>query len=388
MEATLAEARYEVSRELEEQAEQKSSGSCPTMPSLMKQYIVGYQLAWTLGSLLLFAEVFAHLAHVPPPVVSLLDPRLALNGVLVGIPSAVIVSRLERWRSDASSAASPSGSSAALADRRQIPAGVTYVPARLTQFATPTLQLVFLPVRPFYPFFAETSGKQVIEQQPAMFAASLVGGTLVGSAWTHGLLQASWGAFLDDAALRLVGAGGLAAGDLGGAGDVSGGAAAFGADVMGALAGSEAIIYQYPLLALSHFVSAAAPLAAATVAVAVAALSEGALCRALQPMATRRQAEAEAEAVASLCRRAPTLWALEAPPDAVRRRVAALRSEASRWAEERSEAERRSRIARVGRAAVATAAFGASGGSLVAPVLASLGIISGAASPLGADPPK
>ena len=172
MEATLAEARYEVSRELEEQAEQKSSGSCPTMPSLMKQYIVGYQLAWTLGSLLLFAEVFAHLAHVPPPVVSLLDPRLALNGVLVGIPSAVIVSRLERWRSDASSAASPSGSSAALADRRQIPAGVTYVPARLTQFATPTLQLVFLPVRPFYPFFAETSGKQVIAQQPAMAACT------------------------------------------------------------------------------------------------------------------------------------------------------------------------------------------------------------------------
>ena len=170
MEATLAEARYEVSRELEEQADQKSSGSCATMPSLMKQYIVGYQLAWTLGSLLLFAEVFAHLAHVPPPVVSLLDPRLALNGVLVGIPSAVIVSRLERWRSDASSAASPSGSSAALADRRQIPAGVTYVPARLTQFATPTLQLVFLPVRPFYPFFAETSGKQVIAQQPAMAA--------------------------------------------------------------------------------------------------------------------------------------------------------------------------------------------------------------------------
>ena len=188
-------------------------------------------------------------------------------------------------------------------------------------------------------------------------------------------------------ALRLVGAGGLAAGNLGGAGDLSGGAAAFGADVMGALTGSEAV-YQYPLLALSHFVSAAAPLAAATVAVAVAALSEGALCRALQPMATRRQAEAEAEAVASLCRRAPTLWALEAPPDAVRRRVAALRSEASRWAEERSEAERRSRIARVGRAAVATAAFGASGGSLVAPVLASLGIISGAASPLGADRPK
>ena len=105
-------------------------------------------------------------------------------------------------------------------------------------------------------------------------------------------------------ALRLLGAGDLGAGGQGGAGGaagISGGAAAFGADVMGALAGSEAV-YQYPLLALSHFVAAAAPLAAGTVAVAVAALGEGALCRVLQPLATRRQAEAEDEAVASLCR--------------------------------------------------------------------------------------
>ena len=70
------------------------------------------------------------------------------------------------------------------------------------------------------------------------------------------------------------------------------------------------------------------------------------------------------------------MWALEAPPDAVRRRVAALRSDAARWRADRAEAERRSRIARVGRAAVASAAFGASGGSLLAPVLASLGIVS------------
>ena len=171
IEAALAEARYGVIQQLEDQADQKNSGSCASMPSLMKQSIVGYQLAWTLGALLLVAEVSAHLAHVPPPVVSLLDPQLALNGVLVGIPSAVVVSRLERWRSDASSPASPSGSSgpAAPADRRQSqsPAGLTYVPARLTQYATPTLQLVFLPVRPFFPLFAEVSGKQVAAPSPA-----------------------------------------------------------------------------------------------------------------------------------------------------------------------------------------------------------------------------
>ena len=152
MEATLAEARYEVSKQLEEQADQISSGSCLSMPSLVKQSIVGYQLAWILGSLLLIAEAGAHLVHLPPPVASLLDPHLALDGILVGIPSAVLVSRLERWRS---------GSNADRADRRQSLAEVCYLP-RLAEFAAPTLQLAFLPVRPFFPLFAETSGKQVV----------------------------------------------------------------------------------------------------------------------------------------------------------------------------------------------------------------------------------
>ena len=152
MEATLAEARYEVSKQLEEQADQISSGSCLSMPSLVKQSIVGYQLAWILGSLLLIAEAGAHLVHLPPPVASLLDPHLALDGILVGIPSAVLVSRLERWRS---------GSNADRADRRQSLAEVRYLP-RLAEFAAPTLQLAFLPVRPFFPLFAETSGKQVV----------------------------------------------------------------------------------------------------------------------------------------------------------------------------------------------------------------------------------
>ena len=219
MEATLAEARYEVSRQLEAQADQKSSGACESMPTLLKQSIVGYQLVWTLGALLLASEIFARLAHVPPPVVSLLDAQLVLNGVLVGLPSAVLVSRLERWRLDAAAAVSapPSGSSAA--------------PPRLTQFATPTLQLVFLPVRPFFPLFAETSGTQVIEQQPAMTATTLLGGTLVGSAWTHGLLQVGWKAFLANAALQLAGS----------SADLAEGAqavTAFGEDVMAALAGS------------------------------------------------------------------------------------------------------------------------------------------------------
>ena len=86
-----------------------------------------------------------------------------------------------------------------------------------------------------------------------------------------------------------------------------------------------------------------------------------------------------------LCRRAPALWALEAPPDVVRRRVAALHAEADSWSAWREEAERRRLITRVGRAAVATAAFGASGGSLVAPVLTSLGVVSGFAPPLRGD---
>ena len=118
MESVLAEARCEAFQQVEQQAEQKTSGSCASMPSLLKQSIVGYQLTWVLGSLLLVAEVSAHIVHTPPPVLSLLDPHLALDGVLAGIPGALLVSRFERWRSDAPSPSGrPHGTSPA--DRRQ-----------------------------------------------------------------------------------------------------------------------------------------------------------------------------------------------------------------------------------------------------------------------------
>ena len=81
LEAAVVEARAEARRQLELQAELKASGSCAGMPSLIKTSIIGYQLLWILGGLLLVAEGSAHLVHAPPPVVSLLDTKLALQGV-------------------------------------------------------------------------------------------------------------------------------------------------------------------------------------------------------------------------------------------------------------------------------------------------------------------
>ena len=221
LEAAVVDARAEARRQLELQAELKASGSCAGMPSLIKTSIIGYQLLWILGGLLLVAEGSAHLVHAPPPVVSLLDTKLALQGVLLGVPGALLVSRLERWRSEA--ALAPSVRSSAIA---------------------PTLNFVFLPVSLFFPLFAE-SALSVLEEKPAMTAAVLVGGALVGSAWTHGLLQVAWGAFLHDAAQQL--------------------AATPTLDV-----GREGLkwVEDSPLVALSQFASAAAPLAAAAAAAA------------------------------------------------------------------------------------------------------------------------
>ena len=63
------------------------------------------------------------------------------------------------------------------------------------------------------------------------------------------------------------------------------------------------------------------------------------------------------------------------PPDAARRMSRALEEEAGAWEWRRAEERRRADVARVLRAAVVSTVYAASGGSLMAPVLASLGVL-------------
>eukprot|EP00966_Prymnesium_polylepis_P071506 1661257-Prymnesium_polylepis.1 len=82
--------------------------------------------------------------------------------------------------------------------------------------------------------------------------------------------------------------------------------------------------------------------------------------------------------MASARRRAPMLFALEAPPDTAARRTEAFEAATRAWVAQRSDLRRKERFARAGRAAVGAAVFAASGGCLVAPVVASLGVAEAA----------
>ena len=116
--------------------------------------------------------------------------------------------------------------------------------------------------------------------------------------------------------------------------------------------------------------SALAPLVAAAAATAVAAYADGRVER-LRPAVV----EAQADAVESAVTRCDQIFALEAPPDVSERRAAAFREVADEWRAERRERARRDEVGAVVRSAAAAAAYAASGGSIVAPVLVSLGAI-------------
>ena len=172
----------------------------------------------------------------------------------------------------------------------------------------------------------------VVREAPFLTAATLVGGAAASSAVVNGLLQSSYAAILREL--------------------FDAGAAPF-----------------------CGLAAAATPAAAAAMTTAAAlAMADGAVDRALRPLARARE-DAEAAAVADLRRRAPRLYQLGMPPDAARRMSRALEEEAGAWEWRRAEERRRADVARVLRAAVVSTVYAASGGSLMAPVLASLGVL-------------
>jgi len=69
---------------------------------------INYQLGLSMAVALFVAEYAAHLIGAPPPVVSLVaNPETTVAGTLLGIPAALAVSQLERWRAAASVGAAP-----------------------------------------------------------------------------------------------------------------------------------------------------------------------------------------------------------------------------------------------------------------------------------------
>jgi hypothetical protein len=103
-------------------------------------------------------------------------------------------------------------------------------------------------------------------------------------------------------------------------------------------------------------------------------ISENALTMALQPV-TRAKAHAVGAALKHARRRSLSLFALEAPFEEAKHAAATFDEQIEQWEYRREDATRRDRVGSAARAAVAAAAFAASGGCLVAPVIASLGVV-------------
>ena len=168
----------------------------------------------------------------------------------------------------------------------------------------------------------------VVREAPFLTAATLVGGAAASSAVVNGLLQSSYAAILREL--------------------FDAGAAPF-----------------------CGLAAAATPAAAAMTTAAALAMADGAVDRCAAGAARRRRGGGRRR---PRCR-APRLYQLGMPPDAARRMSRALEEEAGAWEWRRAEERRRADVARVLRAAVVSTVYAASGGSLMAPVLASLGVL-------------
>jgi len=125
-----------------------------------------------------------------------------------------------------------------------------------------------------------------------------------------------------------------------------------------------------PIVAAGVFVPPLVAMASTTLIVAV---FESVTTTLLQPQAAAR-AEAASAALDAALRRTRSLFSLEASADVASRRVAAFEVEVAQWQAARAEAVTKDRVASVGRAAVGAAVFAASGGCLLAPVVASMGV--------------
>ena len=110
----------------------------------------------------------------------------------------------------------------------------------------------------------------------------------------------------------------------------------------------------------------------ATVCVRALAGAEVAAARLLQPVASA-QADATSAALKAARPRARVLFAIDSPPTEAARRLSAFEAMVDGWERRRVDVTRTDREASLARAVVAAAAFAASGGCLLAPVIASLG---------------
>jgi len=279
-----------------------------TMPPVYSWYMLILHFCASV----LLADTLAHYMQLSQPLAGLLEWKTTLCGFGWGVPGAIAISRIERWRS----AASCTGGSS--------------IPA-VTQ---PAL-LGLVPLSSYSEMLSDDNGvgertasAMVRHASPMAQASLLVCGTLASSIWTHAVVQSSMGA---------------------GFNEILGGQPALGSAA-----------------AMGFTVAATA---------AICATAETFLARCLKPL-TAATAVADEKALEHRRQQLPTILALSAPPQMAEHLAQAFEEAVHSWRSGRDEAARRDFVANCAHIAVSSLVFTISGGSLAAPFLANLGVCS------------
>ena len=190
---------------------------------------------------------------------------------------------------------------------------------------------------------------------PSSTMLAALGGALVSCAWAQGIVQPLVCAGFREATMRVT----LSGTD---------------ADMLAAHAGSCAV----PLPNNFAFVSARMvfePIASVLVTALLVAISDNVLTMALQPVG-RARADAIRAALQQAKQRSRRVFGLEAPAEEAELASAAFEEQVGQWLSYREESTRMDLVASAARGLVAASVFAASGGCLLAPVLASLGVVA------------
>ena len=308
-------------------------------------YIIGALLFNLVAHLVLSQEV-AMALRLPVPS---LDSGSIGAGLAWGAPGMLAIAAIEQWRCSECSVAEEDAGECVRCATLTNPILVGTAPLAMVSKAALGVNVG---ERAVEVVLQSESASPVGSGAPAVRSMSIhAGGALASCAWAHGVLQPLVQIALSGAAFRLTVASMMPA-DASGAG----------------MAMDSAL----QLLALRH----AVPLVATVATAGIVAGAETAAAHLLQPEA-RATTEAISEELADARSRAARLFAIDAPPDETARRLTAFGELAAGWERSRATVARTDGAASFARSMVAAAAFAASGGSLLAPMIASLGAAEG-----------
>ena len=322
------------------------------MLELTPGYIAG-TLAFNMGAHIVIAREMAELVELP--ALTLFNAGLIsnLHGLAWGVPAALVVAAIEVWRCDECSVAEAAAYECPRCSALTNPVLIGTAPlallsALLLNDHSIGERAVAILSSTAGPESAVRSFDGAPRGLPSSTSVVAAGGALVSSIWAQGLAQSAVCAWFHEATTRV------------------------------AIAGMvDAEVAMAPLIcALVGMRTALEPAAVILLTTALVTVVESAVTRSLQPVATATERETAA-ALAQARQRARSLFVLDITPvEEAERAACAFDEHIYKWERRRQELTRRDQTASAARALVAAAAFAASGGCLLAPVVAGLGVVA------------